>query len=128
MPGRAGAKPNAAAPAYSSQGGVDMNRRTRSALATAALGAVAAALDLPAGGSDALAATAVQLKSVIRNLDTPVLVTNARDGSNRLFIVEQGGLIKVMPPGSRAATVFLDLRDKVLFNGERGLLGLTFHP
>jgi glucose/arabinose dehydrogenase len=105
-----------------------MKRRTRSALATAALWVGAAALVLPAAGQAAFAATPVQLRSVIGNLETPVLVTNAKDGSDRLFIVEQGGVIKVLPPGGRSATVFLDLSDKVIFKGERGLLGLTFHP
>jgi hypothetical protein len=45
-----------------------------------------------------------------------------------LFVVEQGGVIKVLQPGARTPTVFLDLSAKVLFGGERGLLGLTFHP
>ncbi len=61
-------------------------------------------------------------------LSQPLLVTNARDGSNRLFIVEQTGLIKVLQPGKTVPTVFLDLTPKVLIGSEQGLLGLTFHP
>jgi len=63
-------------------------------------------------------------------LSSPLFVGHAHDGSNRLFIVEQGGLIKVLQPGSSKPTVFLDIRSRVLYTagGERGLLGLAFHP
>lgn len=78
------------------------------------------------------APTAIQLQSVFTGLTSPVLVTNARDGSNRLFVIEQPGLIKVAQPGASTTSVFLDLsptgQDKVLSGGERGLLGLAFHP
>jgi hypothetical protein len=56
------------------------------------------------------------------------LVTNARDGSNRLFIVEQGGIIKVLQPGQTSPTEFLNITPRVLLGSERGLLGLAFHP
>ena len=58
----------------------------------------------------------------------PVFITNAKDGSRRLFIVEQGGVIKVVQPGSTTPTVFMDIDPRVLSGGERGLLGLAFHP
>src|SRR5262245_11375993 len=61
-------------------------------------------------------------------LDQPVLLTNAHDGTNRRFIVEQPGQIMVVRPGSSAQSVFLDLTARVACCGERGLLGLTFHP
>jgi glucose/arabinose dehydrogenase len=73
-------------------------------------------------------AGAVQLQSILAGLSSPVYVTNARDGTNRLFIVEQPGRIQVLQPGSATTTVFLDIRSKVLFGGEQGLLGLAFHP
>jgi glucose/arabinose dehydrogenase len=72
--------------------------------------------------------TAIQLENVLTTLSSPVFVTNAHDQSNRLFIVEQGGRIKVLQPGATAATVFLDIASRVLSGGERGLLGLAFHP
>jgi hypothetical protein len=65
---------------------------------------------------------------VTTGLASPVLVTNAGDGSNRLFIVEQGGIIKVLQPESGTPTAFLDITSIVLSGGERGLLGLAFHP
>jgi glucose/arabinose dehydrogenase len=70
----------------------------------------------------------IQLQPVLSGLSAPVLVTNAHDGSNRLFIVEQTGLIKVLQPGSPPPTVFLDVTSKRVYGGERGLLGLAFHP
>jgi glucose/arabinose dehydrogenase len=70
----------------------------------------------------------VTLEPLLSNLSSPVLVTNARDGSNRLFVVEQPGRIQVLQPGSSTPTVFLDITAKVLSGGERGLLGLAFHP
>jgi hypothetical protein len=71
---------------------------------------------------------AVELVQVVAGLDNPVYMTNAHDGSNRLFIVEQAGRIKVLQPGSTAPEGFLNITSKVLSGGERGLLGLTFHP
>jgi len=59
---------------------------------------------------------------------SPVFMTNAGDGTNRLFIVQQGGIIKVLQPGSTTPTDFLNITTRVLSGGERGLLGLAFHP
>jgi len=86
--------------------------------------AIFASIGLPAATGEA----AIELLPVATGLDSPVFVTNAGDGSNRLFIVEQAGVIKVLPPGESTPTVFLDIRSRVLFGGERGLLGLAFHP
>ncbi len=61
-------------------------------------------------------------------LSAPVFMTNAGDGSNRLFIVQQGGIIRVLQPGSTTPTEFLNITSRVLSGGERGLLGLAFHP
>lgn len=55
-------------------------------------------------------------------------MTSARDGTNRLFIVQQGGIIRVLQPGSTTPTTFLNITSRVLSGGERGLLGLAFHP
>lgn len=60
----------------------------------------------------------------------PIEIRHAGDGSNRLFIAEQAGLIKVVEnaAGTQTAATFLDIRNKVTSGGERGLLGLAFHP
>jgi hypothetical protein len=57
-----------------------------------------------------------------------VYATSARDGTNRLFVVEQAGRIKVFGPGQTTPATFLDISGKVRFDGEQGLLGLAFHP
>ncbi len=78
--------------------------------------------------SDQTPIGAPRLQTVLTGLTTPVFVTNARDGSNRLFILEQAGRIKVLQPGSTTPSIYLDISSKVISGGERGLLGLAFHP
>ncbi len=61
----------------------------------------------------------------------PVQITHAGDGSNRLFVIEQAGRVRVFENSSNVeeAKVFLDIRERV-FTGhnEEGLLALAFHP
>jgi len=80
------------------------------------------------GGSVGSLQAAIELVPVLTGLTAPVLVTHAGDGNDRLFVVEQGGIIKVLQPGSTTPTVLLDITSTVLSGGERGLLGLAFHP
>jgi glucose/arabinose dehydrogenase len=58
----------------------------------------------------------------------PVFVTQAPGNPDRLFVVEQGGLIWVVRDGVVLTEPFLDLTGSVSAGGERGLLGLAFHP
>ena len=74
------------------------------------------------------ASASIRLVPILAGLSSPLLLTNARDGSHRRFIVEQGGVIKVLQPGATVPTVFLNITTRVLSGGEQGLLGLTFHP
>ncbi len=74
------------------------------------------------------AAQPLSLIPVLGGLEAPVYVTHSRDGTGRLFVVEQPGRIRVLQPGASAASVFLDISGRVLFSGEQGLLGLAFHP
>lgn len=61
------------------------------------------------------------------SFDAPVNLQNA--GDERLFVVEQAGIIKIMHPnGTVNPLAFLDITDRVSWGGERGLLGLAFHP
>lgn len=65
----------------------------------------------------------------LSGLAQPVLIRSSKDGTGRLFVVQQRGRILVVEPGSTTPTLFLDLTTKVSQTGsERGLLGLTFHP
>jgi glucose/arabinose dehydrogenase len=70
----------------------------------------------------------VTLTRLVGGLHSPVGITNARDGSHRLFIVEQGGRIRIVKVSTLLATPFLDIHTRVSCCGERGLLGLAFHP
>lgn len=70
----------------------------------------------------------ITLQPFVSGLSSPLLATNAKDGSQRIFIVQQGGIIKVVAFGTTTATDFLNITDRVLSGGERGLLGLAFHP
>ena len=73
-------------------------------------------------------AQSVTLESIVTGLDSPVYVTHAQDNTNRLFILERPGRIQVLQPGTTQPTLFLDISQRVLSGGERGLLGLAFHP
>ena len=71
----------------------------------------------------------IQRQAFLSGLSSPVFITNAGDGTNRMFVVQQRGIIKVVESGSTTATDFINLTSKVSQSGnERGLLGLAFHP
>lgn len=58
----------------------------------------------------------------------PVHITNAGDGSGRLFVTEQCGRILIVKNGAVNVTPFLDIQTKVACGGERGLLSAAFPP
>lgn len=66
------------------------------------------------------------LALVAGGFSRPVFVA-APPGDDRLFVVEQDGRIWVLREGTRLGT-FLDISTLVSTGGERGLLGLAFHP
>lgn len=70
---------------------------------------------------------ALTLAPVATGLDFPLFLT-APTGDARLFVVEKGGLIRVVKGGSVIATPFLDLSALVSSGSEQGLLGLAFDP
>ena len=71
----------------------------------------------------------VGLKEVAGGFDQPLFVTNAGDGSGRLFVVTKPGMIEILTKGVKAPTSFLDITDRVGPDGsEQGLLGLAFAP
>ncbi|MGB3079623.1 MAG: PQQ-dependent sugar dehydrogenase [Saprospiraceae bacterium] len=61
-------------------------------------------------------------------LFNPVDITGAGDGSGRLFVVEKRGDVRIIVNNIVQPGFFLDIRDSVETNGERGLLGIAFHP
>jgi len=63
----------------------------------------------------------------------PIVLTHAGDGSNRVFVATQQGVIHVLPNDQKAvkAPVFMDIQSRVMYidkENEQGLLGLAFHP
>jgi glucose/arabinose dehydrogenase len=73
-------------------------------------------------------AGAVKLNRVAAGFQQPLGIANAGDGSSRLFVVEQGGKIKILQAGKVLPTAFLDISSLTDAGGERGLLGLAFDP
>ena len=71
---------------------------------------------------------AVGPRAVVSNLDSPVGLAAPRSEPGRLYVVEQGGTIRVVVRGKLRAAPFLDIRRIVRAGGEQGLLGLAFHP
>lgn len=59
---------------------------------------------------------------------SPVQITHANDGGNRLFIVEQKGVIRLRKNGLFLDTPFLDIQERVRKIDEQGLLGIAFPP
>ncbi len=99
------------------------------AVAALAFGLIAAAAPVPV--ASAALPSALKFTPVVSGLTLPVFATNAGDGTNRLFIVQQGGQIRIFKNGSLLATPFLDISGVPSFtgaSGEMGLLGLAFDP
>jgi glucose/arabinose dehydrogenase len=86
-------------------------------------------------GGDAATATVTYASStftlraqqIVEGLASPVYLT-APKNDQRLFIVEQPGRIRIVKDGAILATPFLDITDRVVSGGERGLLSLAFDP
>ena len=65
----------------------------------------------------------------VRLIVPPVDTYTAPPGDERrVFVVEQGGTIRVVRGGRKLDEPFLDIRDKVLAGGEQGLLSVAFAP
>lgn len=102
--------------------------------AGAGLALVGLMIGCPSGyaGSTAVPADmgSVALAPVVTGgLEKPLFLTHAGDGSDRLYVLEQPGRIRLLENGILSTAPFLDLTDRVLMDDtERGLLGLAFHP
>ncbi len=64
----------------------------------------------------------------VASTERPVWVTSPPDNGDRIFVVDQTGVIRIVENGQVLTTPFLDLRDKVRFLSEPGLLSMTFAP
>ena len=70
----------------------------------------------------------VALRRIAIGLTQPVYVVHAGDGTGRLFVVEQAGVIRIVRDGQLLRAPFLDVRRRVIAGGELGLLSVAFHP
>ena len=105
------------------------HHRSRHARLAALAGLTALLLITILPASVARGATTIGLPLRASGLQALTQVTNAGDGSNRLFLVEKRGVVRVYQNGAVKAGTFLDLRALIGdSSGERGLLGLVFHP
>jgi uncharacterized repeat protein (TIGR03806 family) len=59
----------------------------------------------------------------------PIAMLQAPNDSSRWFVVEQAGVVRTFPATNpTSSTVFIDIAGRVIDGGERGLLGMAFHP
>ncbi len=76
-----------------------------------------------------LSAQTIVLESFVTGVSNPVEIVASPTSDNRLFVVQQSGTIKIINEnGTVAADNFLNISNLITFGGERGLLGLAFHP
>ncbi len=61
-------------------------------------------------------------------LSSPIDIVNAGDGTNRLFVVQQGGIIKVFNQSPMSYIGNFLTVTGISSGGERGLLSMAFHP
>lgn len=74
-----------------------------------------------------LHAQSINLVEFATGFTAPVEIVHAND--SRMFVVQQNGIIRIVQPdGTINSTNFLNISSKITYGGERGLLGLAFHP
>src|SRR5580765_3923744 len=93
----------------------------------AAMVAVVVVLGLLASQGGAAQPHALTLQPV-GSFSSPVFVTAPPADTHRLFVVQQGGTIRVLVDGVVQPTAFLDISSLVLAGGEQGLLSMAFAP
>lgn len=97
-------------------------------LSVAMLVSLAVAPAATLGGAAPQALPGVSLVCRWRGLDMPVGLYGAGDGTDRVFVVEKGGVIRLAKAGVMQSEPFLDVSGKVSGGYEQGLLGLAFPP
>lgn len=100
------------------------DRRGRALIAAMACALAATGL----GASDRVAARGGLRLASVGGFDTPVYVHDAPGAPGLLFVVEQPGTIRVTRDGRTLSQPFLDLRKRVKYGGEQGLLSIAFDP
>lgn len=70
----------------------------------------------------------LSLQPVATGLTSPLFVTHAPVDSQRIFILQRNGFIRIVRNDSLLPRPFLNIQSRVVAGGEQGLLGLAFHP
>ena len=91
-----------------------------------AIGALALLVGAASGGARTSTRYGV-FRPIVAGFVAPTYVTSAPGDAATLFVVEQAGRIRTVR-GGRITGTFLDIRDRVSSDGERGLLSMAFHP
>jgi len=81
-----------------------------------------------AAGTPATGVSALNARLVVSGLQSPLDLQSVPGDRERVYVVEQGGRIRVIRGGALQPSPFLDVSDRISSGGERGLLGLAFHP
>ncbi|MGB4863729.1 MAG: PQQ-dependent sugar dehydrogenase [Tepidiformaceae bacterium] len=116
-----------AAFAVAACGGDDDTGATATVQGGSATALASATVSQTPGGTNGV--VSLGLEQVAGGFTRPTFVTNAGDGSGRLFVVEKPGVISIIKNGKKLDKPFLDLTSVVGSSGnEQGLLGLAFHP
>ncbi|MES2296151.1 MAG: PQQ-dependent sugar dehydrogenase [Pseudomonadota bacterium] len=79
-------------------------------------------------GGAAQPALALAMSLVSASAQDPIYVLAAPGDTQRLFIVERAGRVRIVQNGALLATPFIDISARTSSDGERGLLSLAFHP
>ena len=81
-----------------------------------------------AAGTPVTGIPALTARLVVSGLRSPLDLQSVPSDAERLYVVEQGGRIRIVRNGQLQAAAFLDVSSRISSGGERGLLGLAFHP
>ena len=80
-------------------------------------------------GNPVASQSSIALKTIVKHrFSKPLFLTASPDDTSRLFVVEQDGRILMVKGDRVLPTPFLEISKKLSTGGERGLLGLAFHP
>lgn len=80
------------------------------------------------GSHQTSSSVALTTQLLVSGLNTPLDLEQPDDGTGRIFVVEQGGTIRIIQNGAVLPQAFLDISIRVIRQDEMGLLGMTFHP
>ncbi|MCA1834039.1 MAG: sorbosone dehydrogenase family protein [Actinomycetota bacterium] len=104
-------------------------RRVWPAASTITLLAALGAAPIPRANAVVLSRLRVNFSRVNTGLSSPVAIAAPNDGTGRIFVVEQAGRVRMRTSsGALQSAPYLNIASKVQSGGERGMLGIAFHP